>query len=241
MLLNTRGIVFQSFKYAESAIIVKIYTEHWGLLSFIVRGVKNKKSTVKLAYFQPLSILDLVINRREGKELHQIKEIKVLHAYSDLVTDPIKQSLLFFLYEILIKTLKEETHDKPLFEWLFNALTWLDLTEQKVINYHLVFLFQLSRFLGFFPKFSNRDEVDYFDLQEGIFQENQPEHPNFVSGEIVKQMAWLGTTTFEDCHTLKIGNTNRRKIVDVLVQYYQVHMPNMHQIHSLDVLKSMME
>ncbi|MEE4258624.1 MAG: DNA repair protein RecO C-terminal domain-containing protein, partial [Bacteroidales bacterium] len=147
----------------------------------------------------------------------------------------------FFLYEILIKTLKEETHDKPLFEWLFNALTWLDLTEQKVINYHLVFLFQLSRFLGFFPKFSNRDEVDYFDLQEGIFQENQPEHPNFVSGEIVKQMAWLGTTTFEDCHTLKIGNTNRRKIVDVLVQYYQVHMPNMHQIHSLDVLKSMME
>ena len=241
MLLNTRGIVFQSFKYAESAIIVKIYTEQWGLLSFIVRGVKNKKSTVKLAYFQPLSILNLVINRREGKELHQIKEIKVLHAYSDLVTDPIKQSLLFFLYEILIKTLKEETPDKPLFEWLFNALTWLDLTEEKVINYHPVFLFQLSRFLGFYPKFSNGNEIQYFDLQEGIFQVHQPEHPNFVSGEIVKKMALLGTTTFEDCHTLKIGNTNRRKIVNVLVQYYQLHMPNMHQIHSLEVLKSMME
>ncbi|MEE4258837.1 MAG: DNA repair protein RecO, partial [Bacteroidales bacterium] len=132
MLYNTRGIVFQKFKYAESALIVKIYTEEFGMLSFIIRGLKSKKTTTKIAYFQPLSILDLVINRREGKELHQIKEIKVLHAYSDLVTDPIKQSLLFFLYEILIKTLKEETHDKPLFEWLFNALTWLDLTEQKV-------------------------------------------------------------------------------------------------------------
>ncbi len=241
MLYNTRGIVFQSYKYAESAIIVKMYTEEFGMLSFIVRGVNSKKTTLKKAYFQPLTILDLVINYREGKELHNIKEIKVLHAYQDLTNNMVKRSILFFLYEILIKTLREETPNKLVFDWLFHSLTWLDLTEKSVINFHLVFLFQFSRFLGFYPKFSEHDEVYYFDLQEGLFQKNQPLHPNFISGEIVKQLVVIGKSTFEDSHQIKLGNNHRRKMVDVLIQYYQLHMPNMHQIKSLEVLQSIME
>lgn len=241
MLYNTRGIVFQKFKYAESAMIVKIYTEEFGMLSFMIRGIRSKKSTIKIAYFQPLTILDLVVNHRDGKELHNIREIKVLHIYQDLVTDPVKHSILFFLHEMLIKTLREETPNKQLFDWLFHSLTWLDLTEKSVINYHLVFLFQLSRFLGFYPKFSTLGQMNFFDLQEGLFQRNQPGHPNFISGEIVKLMAAIGKSTFEDSSQIKLGNANRRKMVDVLVQYYQLHMPNIHEINSLDVLQSIME
>jgi DNA repair protein RecO (recombination protein O) len=240
MLFNTRGIVFQKFKYAESAIIVKIYTEESGMLSFIIRGLKSKKSTIKNAYFEPLTILDLVVNHREGKELHQIKEVKVIHPYHDLIVNRVKQSILFFLFEILIKTLREETPNKPLFDWLFHALTWLDLTEKSVINFHLVFLFQFSRFLGFYPKFSDHGEMNFFDLQEGLFQQNQPEHPNYISGEIVQQMAEIDKSTFEDSYQIKLGNAKRRKMVDILVQYYQLHMPNIHQINSLDVLHSIM-
>lgn len=241
MICNTRGIVFQTYKYAESAIIVKIYTEEFGMLSFIVRGIKSKKSTVKKAYFQPLTILNLVVSHQEGKELHHIKEAKVLHAYQELANNMVKRSILFFLYEILIKTLREETPNKAVFDWLFHSLTWLDLTEKSVINFHLVFLFQLSRFLGFYPKFSEQEEVYYFDLQEGLFQKNQPPHPNFISGEIVKQMVVIGKSTFEDSSQIKLGNINRRKMVEVLIQYYQLHMPNMHQIKSVEVLQSIME
>jgi DNA repair protein RecO (recombination protein O) len=241
MLFNTRGIVFQKFKYSESAIITKIYTEEFGVLSFIIRGLKSKKSTIKIAYFEPLTILDLVVLHREGKELHQIKEIKVIHTYNDLLFNRVKQSILLFLYEILIKTLREETPNKPLFDWLFHALTWLDLTEKNVINFHLVFLFQFSRFLGFYPKFSDQAEVNFFDLQEGLFQQNQPEHPNYISGNIVHLMAEIGKSTFEDSYQIKLGNANRRQIVDFLVRYYQLHMPNIHQINSLDVLQSIME
>lgn len=241
MLYNTRGIVFQKFKYAESALIVKIYTEESGMLSFMIRGIKSKKSTTKIAYFQPLTILDLVVNHRDGKELHTIKEIKVLHVYQDLMTNPVKQSILFFLHEMLLKTLREETPNKQLFDWLFHTLTWLDLTDKNVLNFHLVFLFQLSRFLGFYPKFSTPGEMNFFDLQEGLFQRSQPTHANFISGEIVKLMAAIGKSTFEDSHQIKLGNINRRKMVDILVQYYQVHVPNIHQINSLDVLQGIME
>ena len=241
MLSNTRGIVFQKIKYAESAVIVKVYTEEFGILSFIVRGLKSKRSLVKAAYFQSLTLLNLDINYRENKSLHSIKEIKVSHVYQDVLANPVKQSVLFFLNEVLIKTLKEETPDSVLFEWLYNALTWLDLTEKSVANFHLVFLFQFSRFLGFYPKFSDQNDIKYFDFQEGLFQKNQPDHPNYFKGDLVKQMATIGKSTFEDSDVIKIGNVNRRKILDVLIRYYQLHIPNLHRVQSVEVLQSVLE
>ena len=241
MLSYTRGIVFQKVKYAESAVIVKIYTEAYGLLSFIVRGLKSKRSFLKTAHFQGLSLLDLDITYKENKSLHHIREIKVLHAYQDVRFNPVKQSILFFLNEVLIKTLKEETSDRILFEWLFNALTWFDLTEKEVINFHLVFLFQFSKFLGFYPKFTDSEKIRYFDMQEGLFQFNQPDHPNYLKGNFIKQMAAIGRSTFEDNNTIKINNVDRRKILDTLIKYYQLHMPNMNQLHSVEVLHSILE
>jgi DNA repair protein RecO (recombination protein O) len=241
MLSNTRGIVFQKIKYAESAVIVKIYTEQFGLLSFIVRGLNSKRSFVKKAHFQGLSLLDLDIIYKENKSLHHIKEIKVLHAYQDVIAKPVKQSILFFLNEVLIKTLREETPDKILFKWLYNALIWFDLTEKKVINFHLVFLVQFSKFLGFYPKFSDQNKIYYFDMQEGVFQLNQPDHPNFIKGDFIKKMAAIGKSTFENSDTINISNSDRGKILDALIQYYQLHMPNMHKIHSVDILHSILK
>ena len=122
MLFNTRGIVFQKVNYSESSIIVKIYTEEFGIQSYIIKGIKSKRSSFKLAYFQPLTILDLVVYHKENKNIHNIKEVKVLYAYHDVMINPVKQSFLFFLNEILFKTIKEETQNKLLFEGLDTTL-----------------------------------------------------------------------------------------------------------------------
>ena len=184
-------------------------------------------------------MLDLVVSNKENKNIHNIKEVKVSYAYRAVFADPVKQSILFFLNEILLKTIKEETPDKSLFEWLFHALSWLDLTDKNVVNYHLVFLFQLSRFLGFYPKISGM-EARYFDLQEGLFQTDRPEHPSYVSGDLIFPLTELRMATFENSSGLHIGNENRRKILHILVSYYQMHLPNIGRIKSLEVLENMM-
>ena len=239
MFVNTRGIVFQKINYSETSIIVKIYTEAFGVSSFMVRGVKSKRGAMKPAYFQPLTILDMVISHKENKNLHNIKEARVAYAYREVFSDPVKQSILFFLNEILLKTVREESPDKLLFEWLLNALTWLDLTDKSVVNYHLSFLFQLSRFLGFYPKISG-NKVAYFDLQEGTFRESVPVHPNYISGTHVAKLIELRNTTFEDSPGLQISNEDRRKMLHILVTYYQMHLPNIHEIKSLEILENIM-
>ena len=238
MLQSTRGIVFQYLKYSESSIIVKIYTEELGLQSYIVKGVRSKRSKSRLALFQPLTLLDLVVYHKENKTLHHLKEVKVAFTYTTIPADVIKRSMLFFLDELLVKSIREETPNKSLFLWLFNALTWLDLSDVNVVNFHLVFMIQFSRFLGFYPKKTIGKQSTCFDLQEGEFTLIEPSHPAYIKGELTTILNAACTATFEDGGKLQLNNENRRKLLDVLVTYYRLHLPGFGEMKSVEVLKT---
>jgi len=61
MLHHTEGIVLGSLKYKESSLIVKIFTNAFGMQSYVVNGVRSSKSQGKTALYQPLTLLDMVV------------------------------------------------------------------------------------------------------------------------------------------------------------------------------------
>jgi len=237
MIQSTRGIVLKYVPYSETSIIVKIFTENFGLQSFIIKGVGSKKSGSKLAIFQPLNLVEFAVNHNENKSIHYLKDPNLSFHYQSIPLDLNKRSILFFLVELLYKTLKEEAEDKPLFEWLFNTLTWFDLSEKNILNFHLIFMIQLSRFLGFSPKDKHKRENYFFDIIEGEFTDQQPSHPQYISGNNAKQLLALYNCSFEESDHIKISNSDRRKILDLLVSFYQIHMPGFGEMKSLEVLK----
>lgn len=241
MLQNTRGIVFQQFKYSESSIITKIYTEHYGLQSYIVKGVRSKRAKIKPAFFQPLNLLDLVVYHKEGKSLNHIRDVKIAFPFQSIPIDFTKRSMLFFLNELVYRSIREEIPNPSLFEWLFQAINWLDLTEDNIINYHLVFMVQLSLFLGFYPKKNIDKQAEFFDLREGQFLNRIPDHPNFIKGKNVELLEKLQASTFETSGEIGIGNSERRLLLETLVNYYKLHLPGFGEMKSLEVLKSVME
>jgi len=241
MLHDTRGIVFQQFKYAESSIIVKVYTENFGLQSYIVKGIRSKKAKLKSALFEPLNLLDLVVYHKERKDLHHFKEVKVGFVYQSIPVDFVKRSLLFFLNELLYRSIREQTPNKRLFEWLYNALTWLDLSGGNITNYHLVFCIQLSRFLGFYPKKEPQLKTDVFDLQEGQFLNKIPEHPQYLKGSLVDLLSQLQDASFESSGNIKIDNNDRRKLLETLMMYYRLHLPGFGEMKSIEVLRSVLD
>lgn len=240
MQTSTRGIVFKYFKYSESSIIAKIFTEAFGLQSYIVKGVRSKRSQTKLALFQPLTLIELVAFHKENKSIHHIKEVRVAYAYQSIPLEMEKRSVLFFLNELLYRSVKEETTNKELFDWLFNTLTWFDLTTDKNHNFHLIFMLQLSRFLGFYPKKTPGKTQSVFDLQEGQFTNNIPNQAQFIQGETVQKLESLFTSTFEGSQSLDINNSDRRKLLDILVTYYRLHLPGFGEMKSLEVLKTIL-
>ena len=236
MLVKTKGIVISKTKYSDSGVIIRIFTDKLGIQAFFVRGIKGKRSKGKAALYQPLTILDLVVKYSEKKTMHNIIEAELWYNYTSLNSDMKKRSILFFIDELLHKCLQEESHNKELFMWICNSLKWLDNSKEGYVNFHLVFMIQLSTFMGFFPTLTPNLRNPVFNLQEGEFSNNIPIHPNYVGGKIAQEIISLCAINYEECDSLKFNKEIRNNILETLIAYYGFHFPAMGEFKSIEIL-----
>ncbi len=240
MISSTRGIVFHQLKYSETSIIAHIYTEEFGLQSYIIKGARRKKSKNTSAILQHLSLVELTANHKEKSNIHYLQEVRPVYQYSSIPYDILKSSILLFVNEVLYRSIKEEEANSDLFEFIFNSLQWLDLRENSFANFHLVFLIQLSKYLGFFPKGKQNENKYLFNLESGNFESIIPSHPNYITDQIANLFSQLVHVSFENMAEVKLNNISRNKLLEYLIQYYQLHLPNLGTPKSLKVLKEVL-
>ena len=141
MLVETKALVLHSIKYKDSSLIAHCYTETLGIQSFMLKGILSaKKGKIRKANFQPLTLLKLQFKRKNIGGLNFIKELRVEQPYQSIYTSIEKNTIVLFLSEVLYKSLREEESNPLLFEYLENAVLWLD-SHDTVANFHLLFLF----------------------------------------------------------------------------------------------------
>ncbi|MDQ3046434.1 MAG: DNA repair protein RecO [Bacteroidota bacterium] len=236
MLQATSGIILHTTKYSETSLIAKIYTRDFGLRSCIVSGVRSKRSKNKAAIFQPLAIVDLVISTSGKGGLQRISEISVQHPYSTIPYDIIKSSIAIFLNEIIYRSVKEDHPDESLFDFLKTALLILDLKTESTSNFHIYFMVQMSRYLGFYPQ-GTCHENSIFDLREGRFTETFPTHSQSLDPELSNLLYQLISVDFEGMSAIRVNKTQRRQLLQGLIDYYRLHISNLGEIRSKDVLE----
>jgi len=234
MIITTNAIVLSKIRYRDNDLIVKCYTQQLGVLSFLLRGVlKSKKGLSKTAYFQMLSQLHLEIDFFPNRSLHTIKESRINHLYSSLHTNILKSSIVMFLSEVLSNILKEEEQNETLFSYLETTLLWLD-TNSECSNFHLLFLLNLTKYLGFYPE-KDSLEYDFFNLQDGKFEIKQ--HGNYaISGENIMLLKQFLSIKFDELSNIKISSKQRQSFLNVLLLYYELHLGDFKKIKSLQVL-----
>jgi len=240
VLEKTRGIFLHSVKYSETSIIAVIYTETYGRQSFVVNGARSKKSTVKSVAFQPLYLLDLEIYYKAGREIHRLKDVRISNPFSTIPFDIRKSSQVIFLAEILYKSLKEEEPNPGLFNFIYNSLIFLDLTEHGISNFHIWFLFRLTQFLGFYPSRDNALISNFFDLQKAQFVSHEPLHNQFTDKHLTRLLAALFDVDFASVEKLEYTQSERRQLLEKLLEYYRIHFDTMGQIKSLDILREVL-
>jgi len=238
MLHHTRGIVFQQIKYSETSIIAKIYTELFGLQSYLIKGIRSKRSTVKPALLQHLTLVDLVAYHKEKKDIQHLKEIKIGFPLKTVHTDIIKSSIVVFLNEVMHKVIREEEENQPLFTFIYNSVKTLDSIETSVSNFHLVFLMQLTKYLGFYPKNNYSNQNKYFNLQEGIFTASQGEL--LVKEPFSGYLSALTNVQIENADKFSILSQHRKDLLDIILKYYQLHIPVSINIKSNAVLQAVL-
>ena len=234
MVIKTKAIVLTSIKYGEADLIVKCITEQ-GIKSYLLRSIfRSKSKKLKIGYFQPLSQLEITAYHNKQGNLNKISEASVFYLYQSLATDIYKQSIALFLAEVLAYALKEEEENQLLFQYIETSLKWLDL-HNSFTNFHLVFLLDLTKYLGFYPE-TKLMTANFFDIEEGNFTVSKP-FRSFLTGKKLILFKSLIGIKFDDMVELKWNSESRQTVLNVLLEYYEHHLPGFVKPRSLKVLK----
>jgi DNA repair protein RecO (recombination protein O) len=240
MLHKTRGIVFKATDYGESSVIVQIFTEKFGLQSYIINGAKKPRAKIGRNMLQPLHLLDLVVYHKNTGSVQRITELKNAPVLQTIPYDVIKSCIAMFLNEVLYKAIKQQSAEEDIFDFVFNAIEWLDHQTGNVANFHLLFLTQLTRYLGFYPDRFLIGHADYFDLKNGTFSKYKPESLQYLSPPHTQNFSMVLQCSFENMEQLKLSNDERRYLIHKLMEYYAMHIEGFGNIRSGDVLEEVL-
>jgi DNA repair protein RecO (recombination protein O) len=237
---KTKGIVLRTVKYGETSLIVTIFTELFGIQSYIVSGVRTstKKGSGKANLFQPTAILDLVVYHNELKHLNRIKEFKWYYLYQHILSDVPKNSVALFMIELFTKCLKQPEPNPELFEFVEDAFIHLDQSNNAVMaNFPLFFALHLPAFFGFRISDDRSNKTPILDLQEGTYVSEKPNHLNFLEGkqaEVTSEL--LKMMQPHELEQLKLNHDFRRQLLFTYEAYYRLHIQDFGTMKTLPVL-----
>ena len=236
LLETIRGIVLRTVKYGENSLILDLFTESYGRMSFVTKISRVRRSPMSMAFWQPLSMIEFQAEVRPTVTLPRPRDVRFYYSYAHLPFSPVKSTIAIFLADFLSAALREEKMNAPLFRYIESSLQWFDEARfpTAIANFHLVFLMHMARFIGIYPNLEN--PAPFFDLMSGTYQPLQPLHAYYVKGAEAAVLPLLFRLNYFTAHLLKLSSAQRRRILEVLNVYYRIHLPNFPELKSLEVL-----
>lgn len=233
MFINTKAIVLHSFRYQDKSLIVKCFTQKEGLSTFFVKNAFSKSKTQNMAYFQPLTLLDIHYKEKKANSLNYFHQVHLSQPYRTITSDFNKSVVVMFLAEILNSVVQENQENEELFVFLEHSLLWYDTCNWNA-DFHIFVLFQITKYLGFHPDDSYHNEL-YFNKREGYFTNdfqydcyNEEETLLFKKGLSIE----LGKSS-------SLNGVERKQILQLILDYFQTHLHQLKTINSLQVVSEL--
>ena len=235
MLCKTRGIVLHSIPYNDKYSIIYMYTEAFGRASYLVARSRGKKSSVSKALFMPLSVVEMEVEHLNKRDLHRIRETKLCYPLTEVFCNPVKNVLALFLSEVLFRVVKETEPDPHLFEYLSESIQLLELSDKGVANLRLL------HYLGIYPNVESYVTGSCFDMLNGVFVDRIPMHRHYLNPQESVVFVRLLKISFENMSLYSFSRQDRVSVINRILEYYRLHLPDFPEIKSLSVMQSLFD
>lgn len=251
MTLTTQGLVLHTTQYGETSIIAKVFTRELGLCSYIVKGVRSASGRNKQNLLQPLTHLEMTVYNNPKKQLQYIKEMRTATHYNNIHNDSIKMALLFFMDEVLYKSLKDEEQNTSLFDYVVDTLQTLDRNEKtnnEIATMPIDFMLHTARHLGIEPMDNYSLREPLFNLKEGRFQSVPSTYAAALNPNYAYFLDELASSNFHSCLHSSLHNSQmpqmthnqRSTTLSNLLEYYHIHLSDFRNFSSHEVLHAVL-
>ncbi len=242
MTHKTKGIVIRTVKYGDTSLVVHIYTELFGMQSYIINGLRtnSKKGHGKANMFQPGAILDLLVYQNDLRNLQRVKEFKWAHLYQHLHFDVVRNSVMLYMVELAYKTIRQPESNADLYHFLEDALIHLDTAAPVITaNYPLYFSLQLPAFFGFQISDDYSEDHAVLELQEGEFVSERPFHPHYLEGRLSYLTSQLLRARHpEHLQEIKLSKEERKQLLHAYQLFFSLHIQEFGTMKTIAVLEA---
>lgn len=241
MIHSTTGILLHTIKHSDSSAVLHVFTRDFGRKAYFLRGLSKKKNSPRSILF-PLAILELQVTDRDNKSLQQIKEVSMHKPTFELLSNPVKSSIAIFLNELLHRSIEVNYQNEVLYDFLENAIQLLD-SASDVKNFHIWFMLELSKYFGFYPMKNAdlRSSKFQFELESGTFAGIGGCSGAFMDEITAAVLDEVLGMKFDELSLLGISSFDRKTLLQGLVEYFIIHVPNLKRVSSLEVLETVFE
>lgn len=236
MIRKTRGIVLHTTKYGESSLVVHCYTELSGRQTFMVKGVRKSRKQSRSNLFQPLFILDFEVYHKENREIHLVNEVSRAFPLNSIPFDITKSTQAIFMAEVLYRVIREEEPNSVLSNFLISSIQYLDTMEEASPDFHIVFMIQLSKHLGFYPQNNFDEGRKFFNLASGQFKTEFGDPEIYLDVESSELWSRYMQSDLQSVKEAEYNGFQRKLILDNLVRFYKLHVVGLREIRSVEVL-----
>lgn len=241
MLAKTNALVLKSTRFRESSLIVKVYSEEFGLQSLLVNGVHKPKSTVSPSLFSPMSLVHVALYKKQ-QGLLRVKEVHAAAPLVSIAQQPPKYTTAFFISEFILQCIREEEANADLFEFLRQTVLALEQETGSVRMFYLSFMVAFSRWLGFFPSGEFSNHTPHLNLLSGSFEAySGTGDEQVVPRDISKMIFELMQAGYIRCNDIACSRMQRQQMMQYLLTYFRIHLDHRLSLKSHEVLQEVFD
>jgi len=240
MLDKTAGIILSTVPYDDHTSFLHIYTERFGKVTYRAPLRRTKRQAAERMMLAPMTVLAMEVEHHPGNDIQKIREMHMLSSpYAFIMNHPIKAAQCLFMAELLDKTIREEESNPGLFRFIRQSIELLELTEAGCANFHLIFFIRLCHLLGFCIDRDTYSDGARFDISEGVFTLAPINHPFYLTAESAYHFHRMLQVGFSDMQQVALNREQRNRLTDMLLLFLKIHLPEMGEIRSTEVLKEL--
>ena len=111
-LVKTEAIVLRKIDYGDTSRIIHFFTQDFGKLSAIVKGVRSPKSKIG-SMLDTFNYVQIVIYKKETRDIQFVKEVELLKYFGIITEDMTRIQYASAIIELLFNlTVENEDHRK---------------------------------------------------------------------------------------------------------------------------------